>query len=100
MFFKYYGPHRILHSFPTRRSSDLYIPAAAAATVAFAFASPAMAAPASVAVEDNEFVAPSVTINQGEAVTWTFNGGGHNVDRKSTRLKSSQANISYAVFCM
>src|SRR3712207_7949438 len=27
-------------------------------------------------------------------------GGGHRVDRKSTRLNSSHANISYAVFCL
>src|SRR5258707_12017817 len=26
--------------------------------------------------------------------------GGHNADRKSTRLNSSHANISYAVFCL
>src|SRR3712207_8460871 len=25
---------------------------------------------------------------------------GHNIDRKSTRLNSSHANISYAVFCL
>src|SRR3712207_6906752 len=27
-------------------------------------------------------------------------GGGHTPDRKSTRLNSSHANISYAVFCL
>src|SRR6202008_5166297 len=27
-------------------------------------------------------------------------GGGFNLDRKSTRLNSSHANISYAVFCL
>src|SRR3712207_7728179 len=27
-------------------------------------------------------------------------GAGHGVDRKSTRLNSSHANISYAVFCL
>src|SRR3712207_7987691 len=27
-------------------------------------------------------------------------GGGHATDRKSTRLNSSHANISYAVFCL
>src|SRR5947209_14173880 len=27
-------------------------------------------------------------------------GAGHQIDRKSTRLNSSHANISYAVFCL
>src|SRR3712207_8870944 len=30
----------------------------------------------------------------------TSEGTGHHVDRKSTRLNSSHANISYAVFCL
>src|SRR3712207_8804742 len=29
-----------------------------------------------------------------------YNGDGHDEDRKSTRLNSSHANISYAVFCL
>src|SRR3712207_8272157 len=32
--------------------------------------------------------------------TTTSLGGGRAVDRKSTRLNSSHANISYAVFCL
>src|SRR3712207_6874155 len=29
-----------------------------------------------------------------------YSSGGHDEDRKSTRLNSSHANISYAVFCL
>src|SRR3712207_7419151 len=38
----------------------------------------------------------------GEALTDTRTGqnGRHTLDRKSTRLNSSHANISYAVFCL
>src|SRR3712207_7499641 len=34
---------------------------------------------------------------RGDPSCWGFDGG---VDRKSTRLNSSHANISYAVFCL
>src|SRR5947209_16365367 len=40
-------------------------------------------------VTDNYLVSPSINITSGTAV-----------DRKSTRLNSSHANISYAVFCL
>src|SRR3712207_7175222 len=34
-------------------------------------------------------------------LTWTVRAhGGRDLDRKSTRLNSSHANISYAVFCL
>src|SRR3712207_7942471 len=38
---------------------------------------------------------PAGRIGRGEKVH-----NGHQVDRKSTRLNSSHANISYAVFCL
>src|SRR5207253_9973538 len=68
--------HRDLHSFPTRRSSDLAnlnppSPAAHSVCSAFAFPQPA-----------------------SKRVVGTI------IDRKSTRLNSSHVAISYAVFCL
>src|SRR5207253_11215125 len=91
--------HQPLHSFPTRRSSDL----AADGNVTGA--------------NQNERVYPKalvpkicrhhshrvgemiqVTILIENRVAQTFDG--HVVDRKSTRLNSSHVAISYAVFCL
>src|SRR5437762_11454361 len=70
-FFEWYGDHRDLHSFPTRRSSDLEtIGAACPAGKLLAVE----AARSAVAHPDQ--------------------------DRKSTRLNSSHRCISYAVFCL
>src|SRR5690606_41328492 len=80
-----YRAHRDLHSFPTRRSSDL--------------------APGSVALVMNASVAALATAvwlpglaALGRVVgerAWSLT-----VDRKSTRLNSSHVKISYAVFCL
>src|SRR4051794_14527096 len=56
------------------------IPAAAVALGAFAFANPALAAPATVAVANHNFNPDPVTVNTGDAVNWDFQEGGHNVD--------------------
>src|SRR5438105_6396739 len=76
--------HRALHSFPTRRSSDLRsgitgLPGRSAQSkhVPYAARAPWTLSPAP----------PSMKI------------GGQG-DRKSTRLNSSQRTISYAVFCL
>src|SRR5438309_9118344 len=70
-FFSCYGDHRELHSFPTRRSSDLSSVGCRQSTV------------------DCRLwflrCAPEVHRRQ---------------DRKSTRLNSSHSSISYAVFCL
>src|SRR5207302_9167228 len=71
-FFKSYGPHRNLHSFPTRRSSDLG-PVAVRLRVGDDL----------VLVEDRAH-----DLLRGRE------------DRKSTRLNSSHVKISYAVFCL
>src|SRR5438876_12191838 len=71
-FFYCYGDHRDLHSFPTRRSSDLYIrdvPDFPTAGILFRDITPLLASP-------------------------------EGLDRKSTRLNSSHPSISYAVFCL
>src|SRR5699024_12629692 len=64
---------RALHSFPTRRSSDLPWPP--------------------------RYVASPVSTSPTPHPSWNVSnlGGG---DRKSTRLNSSHVSISYAVFCL
>src|SRR5947209_12308439 len=84
-FFQCYGDHRDLHSFPTRRSSDL-----------------------DTSIKDFE-----AAIAELDAIVKKLEEGdlpleqslalyerGIHLDRKSTRLNSSHANISYAVFCL
>src|SRR5439155_16586401 len=69
-FFYWPGDHRDLHSFPTRRSSDLRHGAASSATARrFDYAD-------------------------------GWKTAGAKTDRKSTRLNSSHVAISYAVFCL
>src|SRR5438132_12705905 len=71
-FFYGYGYHRDLHSFPTRRSSDL----------------------GGIAEEELVNLA-------GERHTAKHRpAGAGRTDRKSTRLNSSHTVISYAVFCL
>src|SRR5438034_4923449 len=73
--FHCYGAHRDLHSFPTRRSSDLR--------------------PAREASRARRHDRPS---SPGEA--FSLGGEMRRLDRKSTRLNSSHTVISYAVFCL
>src|SRR5690625_6077078 len=80
-----------LHSFPTRRSSDLWcwephgdVPGPA--NVGSACAHPTMDAPGAVARP----ASPVPDMSDGD---WRG-------DRKSTRLNSSHVAISYAVFCL
>src|SRR3954470_14301181 len=51
-----------------------------AGLASLALAAPALAAPATVEVGDNFFGTDNVTVNTGEAVTWNWTGGGHDVD--------------------
>src|SRR5438132_4591583 len=78
-FFYGYGHHRDLHSFPTRRSSDLTDLSPWAKAVRSAIPAKASKTPASLEL----VVYASLT-----------------KDRKSTRLNSSHTVISYAVFCL
>src|SRR5437764_6784414 len=80
-FFGCYGDHRVLHSFPTRRSSDLVLLIAGLA---------------------EKLLGPNLAINFAQLraraiakLRFEFT-----VDRKSTRLNSSHRCISYAVFCL
>src|SRR5690606_41386430 len=82
LLFYWSADHRHLHSFPTRRSSDLPRPAARRARSGPARAgSPDGAVPAR---------------HSGRAPPRSS----HGPDRKSTRLNSSHVKISYAVFCL
>src|SRR5437879_9979037 len=81
-FFYCYRDHRDLHSFPTRRSSDL--PTWPSATTT---------APVSVAA----------SITAVGLKRRAYDSASHRMsrpDRKSTRLNSSHRCISYAVFCL
>src|SRR5699024_12640362 len=86
--------HRVLHSFPTRRSSDLGDSLSGASRN---FQCPASVRPAPAALAGLESgVRPRNRLPCG--------GGGYQgktlLDRKSTRLNSSHVSISYAVFCL
>src|SRR5207253_9950512 len=90
---------RALHSFPTRRSSDLFGNHACGLTrsgAAYCWGSNGWGElGASSSVPSNPWPAPVVGGLPFSALTA---GGG--LDRKSTRLNSSHVAISYAVFCL
>src|SRR5690348_18203283 len=89
-FFVYwYGDHRDLHSFPTRRSSDLDVRDVLAAGVAVGLGQLVRLGPVDPALVREE-QQPVVGVGHEEALE----------DRKSTRLNSSHPSISYAVFCL
>src|SRR5690606_40840750 len=77
--------HRVLHSFPTRRSSDLRVPSVRDHSVSNPEKAPA-AAPRPL---------PESQSGWTETVRCDYQS-----DRKSTRLNSSHVKISYAVFCL
>src|SRR5438067_5306583 len=84
-FFYCYGDHRALHSFPTRRSSDL------GAAIASGAELPQLGLGGSSA--NTSLVIAALAV----AVVWWLRS---KTDRKSTRLNSSHVSISYAVFCL
>src|SRR5690606_40684838 len=83
-FFSCYGDHRVLHSFPTRRSSDLR--AALGAYHQPSFYREIRRYDGSINEE--------IKAQQSAQAVLGFE------DRKSTRLNSSHVKISYAVFCL
>src|SRR5205809_8037387 len=84
-FFQCYRPHRDLHSFPTRRSSDLK-------------PWPATANP--VAVGGCACTTAPTSGRRRRIRKCKSNSLVGLQDRKSTRLNSSHGYISYAVFCL
>src|SRR5690348_18114778 len=87
-----YGDHRDLHSFPTRRSSDLR----ARLPRAHPRPWPLRHDACEVAHEDHagRLRGPRILAAQG------VDERRSDPDRKSTRLNSSHPSISYAVFCL
>src|SRR5699024_12704506 len=80
LFFHSHGHHLHLHSFPTRRSSDLPVRKVLLACVLECQV---------VAHHHHQGVFPGGVLTQAL-----------DKDRKSTRLNSSHVSISYAVFCL
>src|SRR5690606_41901901 len=82
------GPLLALHSFPTRRSSDLRS------------RSPPWKATGSVAATHPCCCSPSPTSTKRRTISRSASPTAQSGDRKSTRLNSSHVKISYAVFCL
>src|SRR5699024_12798964 len=73
--------HRDLHSFPTRRSSDLLYGNLQAA-------------------EQDRAISPAAAGTRKIVLATAIAETSLTIDRKSTRLNSSHVSISYAVFCL
>src|SRR5687768_18170809 len=86
-FLSCYGDHRDLHSFPTRRSSDLF-------ALAFAHAQSGLR---HLGVSSEEALLFERLASRVLYADGSLRAG---PDRKSTRLNSSHGYISYAVFCL
>src|SRR5207245_4161888 len=101
MFFYYRSPsHPHLHSFPTRRSSDLADPETAFAdehVVALEYRKSSRGNQQKTETMRRPLYDPSwhlcIETERLHAERWSE-------DRKSTRLNSSHGSISYAVFCL
>src|SRR5206468_10495286 len=90
-FFSSYAPHLALHSFPTRRSSDLWkIIAISLPRIRRISASEAF-----VRSLPRKRISPLILVLRARVSPMT-----EDQDRKSTRLNSSHDQISYAVFCL
>src|SRR5688572_32053702 len=85
-FFYSYGDHRDLHSFPTRRSSDLEL----------------RSGEMSETDERNRRWTLALGVDPDAESGFALSDSDRRMseDRKSTRLNSSHSQISYAVFCL
>src|SRR5688500_19949405 len=93
-----YGEHRVLHSFPTRRSSDLMETVWVFHAEGAHFAGGVFAATdqAEKWIAEHSLTGVLTEYRVGTGVLdWAVAQ-----DRKSTRLNSSHLVISYAVFCL
>src|SRR5438477_9668898 len=86
-FFSSYRHHLLLHSFPTRRSSDLALALGDALAVTLLEVK---------GFRREDFAA----LHPGGALGAAPRSPRAGIDRKSTRLNSSHMSISYAVFCL
>src|SRR5687768_18326821 len=111
-FFASYGAHRDLHSFPTRRSSDLEYDVVVASGEQVTSGLLAITLQG-MGLNARSYMGSQLPIRaSGHAsaliddidagvLERVFAGGGIAViDRKSTRLNSSHGYIAYAVFCL
>src|SRR5699024_12620622 len=96
-FFLFYGSYRALHSFPTRRSSDLFTVLNCSLTGFCGFATVINLAPYCMVSSVPRFL--RLLNNPIYTLLYTFLFT-RIADRKSTRLNSSHVSISYAVFCL
>src|SRR5690606_40505568 len=94
-FFSSYGDPRDLHSFPTRRSSDLS--AVGAGLYAYTLHQNGIGTP-----DDGHWYLRSELNLQHQPGVGVYEAYPQILlgDRKSTRLNSSHVKISYAVFCL
>src|SRR5699024_11350506 len=93
--FPSYGVHLNRHSFPTRRSSDLFTSQLTAIWKlinAYRKIGPAIVRDIALYTNESEDFVSAIILY----VLPQFEG----LDRKSTRLNSSHVSISYAVFCL
>src|SRR5690606_40017415 len=102
----FYGTIIYQHSFPTRRSSDLYLRllervawdhswALGVDWQLFERLNRGMV----VRYTELDYLAPARPGDHLELATWIVENDNRIRDRKSTRLNSSHVKISYAVFC-
>src|SRR5206468_12326986 len=98
-----YLPHKDLHSFPTRRSSDLTstVNTTAVTSTSLIFITTQNGDPTNVGWSYVTFRTPGVSfIIQSSSPIDVSDIAWFIIDRKSTRLNSSHDQISYAVFCL
>src|SRR5439155_24500564 len=95
-FFYSYVDHRDLHSFPTRRSSDLSI--CNSDILSATYVRIGQHTTWDIRLPVTNFWVPSITI--AGVIFILRNSKNYKRDRKSTRLNSSHVAISYAVFCL
>src|SRR5699024_12839378 len=89
--------HCALHSFPTRRSSDLISTASPLCSTAASCSSKSDINGTTINVGITKMIV--IKLDKNKMVD-AFHDDGDLLDRKSTRLNSSHVSISYAVFCL
>src|SRR5439155_26208474 len=96
-FFQFPAAHRDLHSFPTRRSSDLLDTGRCRSARVLEGQSARSSGKRQSSRGGNSFTAPH---HRGMPRRVSVLSPYSTPDRKSTRLNSSHVAISYAVFCL
>src|SRR5690606_39509068 len=99
VFIYVYCLHRDLHSFPTRRSSDLQ----KQTPFVFSYDSKKINRNTKLNFENKRGTVEDFLVEASHQGMLSFRQINHSIDvkdRKSTRLNSSHVKISYAVFCL